>query len=155
MNLSRAGERLIQKHEGLELKAYRCPAGVLTIGYGHTGGDVREGMTITHAQAEELLRQDLAWATAAVNDALSRPFKGRHGTFPVTQSQFDAMVSLTYNIGRTAFLRSSVFRRHRAGDYGGAAEAFLMWRKAGGRTLRGLLRRRIDEAGLYCEEWWP
>ena len=71
------------------------------------------------------------------------------GGKPASQEQFDAMVCLTYNIGPAAFARSTVLRKHNAGDFPAAAKAFLMWNKAGGKVLRGLTRRREAEAALY------
>ncbi len=121
------------------LVPYVCPAGVLTIGWGHTGIDVRRGMVITEAQADALLQTDLD----RFEDAVAKAAPG------ATQAQFDAMVCLTYNIGIGAFLKSSVLRFHKAGDYRRAAEAFGMWIKGGGRVLPGLQRRRAREADLY------
>ena len=128
---------------GPALVAYRCPAGVLTIGWGSTRG-VTEGMTITFAEAEGRLRADVAEAEAAVNRLAPS----------ANEFEFSAMVSLTYNIGSAAFAKSTVLKRHRAGDAAGAAAAFGMWNKATGangklQELRGLTRRRAAEAALY------
>ena len=139
MNLSRTGLELIKSFEGLRTKAYRCPAGVWTIGYGSTGRHVREGQIITPERAEELLRGDLMRFEEAV----------RRYALPATQGQYDAMVGLAFNIGITAFARSTLVRRHRAGDHEGAADEFLKWNKAGGRVLPGLVRRRAAERRLY------
>jgi len=137
-----AGLELIRQNEGIRLNAYRDVVGVWTIGYGDTGPDVHEGMRITQAQADQMLADRLArefepgvWA--AIGDA------------PTTQSQFDAMVSLAYNIGVGVFGRSSVARMHRAGNYASAAAAFAWWNIAGGRVFPGLARRRAEEAALY------
>jgi len=130
---------LIKASEGLRLKAYKCPADVVTIGYGSTGPHVKMGMTITEAEAEALLRKDLSRFEAAVNRAAPN----------ATMGQFGAMVSLAFNIGIGAFGRSSVLSRHKAGDFAGAADAFEMWNKAGGRVLPGLVTRRAAEAALY------
>lgn len=139
MNLSRTGLELIKSFEGLRTKAYRCPAGVWTIGYGSTGRHVREGQIITPERAEELLRGDLMRFEEAV----------RRYALPATQGQYDAMVGLAFNIGITAFARSTLVRRHRAGDHEGAADEFLKWNKAGGRVRPGLVRRRAAERRLY------
>jgi len=133
------GLALIKEFEGLELKAYLCPAKVWTIGYGSTGPHVAPGMVITEAQADALLQKDLDRFEAAVAE----------DTPGATQNQFDAMVSLAFNIGIGAFEKSSVLRLHLAGDHRAAAEAFGMWVRGGGRVLPGLQRRRAKEADLY------
>lgn len=136
----------IKKHEALRLTAYLpTKDDVWTIGYGHTK-TARRGMVITEAQAEELLRQDLAW----VEDVIDRFVK-----VPLTQNQHDALGSLIFNIGGGAFSKSTVLRRLNAGDYKGAADAFLMWDKQRDRTtgkmntLRGLTRRRQEERAMF------
>lgn len=133
------GLALIKQFEGLRLQAYRCPADVPTIGYGSTGSHVRMGMTITEAEAERLLMEDLERFEKAVADAAPSS----------TDNQFSAMISLAFNIGIGAFQKSTVLRKHKAGDHKGAADAFSMWVKAGGRTLPGLVRRRAAESALY------
>lgn len=135
------GLALIKGFEGLRLAAYLCPAKVWTIGYGSTGSHVKPGMVISEAEADGLLRRDLDRFEQAVDNAAPG----------ASQAQFDAMVSLAFNIGVGAFLRSSVLRLHKAGDFRRAAEAFGMWNKAGGRVLPGLTRRRAAEAALYRE----
>lgn len=144
MKISRAGIDLVKKWEGCRLKAYRCSAGVLTIGYGHTSAagapKVVEGMIITQQTADDILVQDLVKYEAAVQKALTRS---------PTQNQFDAMVSLCFNIGPGAFAKSSLVRKFNAGDLAGAADAFLLWRKAGGKVLPGLEARRQDERKLF------
>lgn len=138
-SINAAGMNIIKQSEGLELKAYRCPANILTIGYGSTGPHVKEGMVITEAQAEELLRSDLRRFEDAVDRAAP----------DATDNQFSAMVSLAFNIGEGAFIGSSVLRKHKAGDRVGAAESFKLWNKGGGRVLPGLVKRRAAEAQLY------
>jgi lysozyme len=139
METSQRGIDLIKSFEGLRLKAYRDAVGILTIGYGHTGRDVTEGLVITEAQAEELLRNDLMRFEDAV----------RKHAGPATQNRFDAMVSLAFNVGVTAFANSTLARKHRAGDPVGAANEFQRWNRAGGRPLPGLTRRRQAERRLY------
>ncbi len=134
-----AGLALIKEFEGLRLTAYLCPAKVWTIGYGSTGAKVKPGQTITEAQAEALLLQDLDRFEDAV--ALAAP--------GATQNQFDAMVALAFNIGIGAFGKSTVLRKHRDGNHRAAAEAFGMWVKAKDKVLPGLQRRRAREADLY------
>jgi lysozyme len=137
--INKAGLDLIKQFEGLRLKAYKCPADVWTIGYGSTGSHVREGLVITEAQAEELLRSDLRRFEdfVAANCA------------PATDNQFSALVSFAFNVGEGALKDSTLRRMHLEGDYAGAAEQFKRWSKAGGRELPGLVRRRAAEAQLY------
>ncbi len=135
-----AGLAIIRKYEGLRLTAYLCPAKVWTIGYGSTGPHVKPGLTITEAAADALLRNDLARFEAAV----------ARGAPKSSQAQFDAMVSLAFNIGETAFLGSTLLRKHNAGDYGGARAEFARWNKSGGKVLAGLSNRRAAEAALYA-----
>jgi lysozyme len=134
----------MERWEGLRLDAYLCPAKVWTIGYGHTR-TAKPGMKITEADAKALLESDLGWATAAVN---------RLVRVPLNQNQFDALVSLVYNIGEGGFAGSTVLRRLNAGDYAGAARAFEMWNKitdSAGRKVvsRGLENRRASERLLF------
>ena len=133
------GLALLKRFEGLELKAYRCPAGVWTIGYGSTGPHVKPGMVITEAQADAQLQKDLD----RFEDAVAKAAPG------CTQDQFDAMVCLAYNIGIGAFLGSTLLKLHKAGEYRRAAEAFGSWIYANGKALPGLQRRRANEADLY------
>lgn len=136
---SASGRALITCYEGEKLKAYRCPAGIWTIGVGHTGPDVKPGMTITQARSQEILSEDLAKFEEAVNTLC-----------PVTtQDQFDALVSFAFNVGAEALKTSTLRRKHNDGDYAGAAAEFARWNKAGGRVLPGLTTRRAAEAALY------
>ena len=132
---------LIKEFEGCKLRAYRCPAGIWTIGYGATGAGIVQGLTWSQAQAEARLRDDLA----AFEGGVTRAIAGA-ATSP---AQFGAMVSLAFNIGIGAFSSSSVARLHREGDHKGAADAFLMWNKGGGQVLPGLVRRRLAERTRY------
>jgi lysozyme len=142
MKTNAAGVELICRNEGCELAAYKCPAGIWTIGFGDTGPHVKPGHVITREEAERRL-----------TDRLEREFEAgvlKHiGDAPTTENQFAAMVSLAYNIGIGGFRRSSVARHHINGDYEAAAEAFHMWNQGGGRVLPGLVRRRKEEAALY------
>lgn len=142
MKLSQDGIDLIKSSEGCRLKAYRCQAGILTIGYGHTGPDVFEGQEITQEEANTLLKLDLARFEAAVNKHCNT----------INQCQFDACVSLCYNIGPGAFAKSSVVRLHNEVKYGDAAQAFMLWNKAGGKVSRGLQARRAKESALYLKD---
>lgn len=131
---------LIKRWEGLRLHAYLCPAGIWTIGYGHTGADVHAGLTITEQEADALLRRDLLRFEAGVHQAVQ---------VPLTGGQFGALVSLAFNIGLAAFQRSTLLRRLNAGDYTGAQEQFHVWRRAAGEVLPGLVNRRAAEAALF------
>lgn len=146
MKTSDKGIELIKRHEGFRAKAYKCAAGVWTIGYGHTGGVV-SGATITERQGEAFLRADLATAERVVNANLPR----------LRQNQFDALVSLVFNVGSGNFERSTLLRKAKvnANDPSIAAE-FRKWNKArvnGVLTvLPGFTRRREDELKLYFEK---
>lgn len=148
MRVSRACVDLIQDMEGCELTAYLdrlADPPVWTIGYGHTGPDVYEGRTITKDEAGEILLSRLRDEFAP---GVERAIAGA----ATTQPQFDAMVSLAYNIGVGAFERSSVARHHRNGAHLAAADAFRLWNKAGGKVWNGLVRRREAERALYLSE---
>jgi lysozyme len=131
---------LIKKHEGLRLEAYLpTPNDVWTIGYGHTH-TTKQGMKITEKQAEALLRRDIAWAEKAVNNLV---------VVPLTQNQFDALVSFTFNVGEGAFGSSTLLRLLNSRDYEGAANQFPRWNKQKGKVLCGLTRRREEERKLF------
>jgi len=140
MKTSKAGIDLIKQFEGCRLKAYRCQAGVYTIGYGHTKG-VTAGMTITQQQAEDMLQQDLATYEKAVDGIGAK----------LTQGQFDAAVSLCYNIGTSAFTNSFLAKLIKA-DPQPRTElemAWGSWRMAGGKISNGLVARRAKEYAFY------
>ena len=141
MQINDAGLALIKRAEGLRLDSYRDAVGIATIGYGHTGPDVRIPMTITPGEAERLLHEDVARFENGVTNCLCG--------CPTNANQFSAMVSLAYNIGLGNFATSSVLKRHRCGQYQAAADAFLLFKKAGGKVLPGLLNRRVAERELY------
>ena len=141
MNISPKGANLIKEFEGMRLVGYLCPAGIPTVGLGHTGPEVKRGMKITEAQAWAYFHKDIQKFERGVLQSLAGA--------PANQSQFDAMVSLAYNIGLGAFGRSSVLRNHKAKRYTLAANSFLLWVKAGSKTLPGLVRRRQAEKRLY------
>lgn len=144
MRTGKAGLDLIKEFEGLELEAYRDAVGIWTIGYGHTAAagepKPKAGMKITEAEAGHILASDLGQYEAAVSKALK---------VSPNQNQFDAMVSLCFNIGPKAFTGSSVAKRFNAGNIQGAADAFLLWKKAGDKVLKGLIRRRETERQLF------
>lgn len=140
MNISDEGLALIKKFEGLRLEAYFDSVGVLTIGYGHTGQDVTEGMKIDEAVADALLRRDVASAEGCVNGCV---------TVEITQQEFDALVSFAFNLGCRTLKNSTLLRKLNASDYDGAALEFPKWCHAGGKELPGLVARREAEQALF------
>ncbi|EMX6369198.1 lysozyme [Enterobacter hormaechei] len=144
MQTSEKGIALIKQFEGCKLTAYQDSVGVWTIGYGWTqpvdGKPIRSGMTIKQETAERLLKTGLV----SYESDLSRLVK-----VGLTQGQFDALVSFTYNLGARSLSTSTLLRKLNAGDYTGAADEFLRWNKAGGKVLNGLTRRREAERALF------
>lgn len=139
---NKAGVDLIEQFEGCKLTTYLCPAGIKTVGFGHTGPDVKLGQTITREQADQLLFNDLRRFEQAVEKLC-----------PVTtDNQFAALVSFTFNLGEQSLKTSTLRRMHNEGDYAGAQGQFTRWVKAGGKTLPGLVKRRLAEAALYGKE---
>jgi lysozyme len=148
MQISKKGLDLIRSFEGYLRKlpdgsciAYRCPAGVWTLGWGCTEG-VKEGMRWTKAEAEEALRREIAKHEAAV---------ARLVTVDINQNQRDALISFSYNVGSSALSKSTLLKKLNRGDYAGAQAEFMKWNKAGGKQLRGLSIRRAKEAALFAE----
>lgn len=137
---------LVRRHEGLRLAPYFCPAGKLTVGYGHVilshEVDLRGG--VTEAEAERLLLRDLAWALFAARQV------GR----VLTDGQAAALASLVFNIGAQAWATSSIRGMVMAGDMAGAAGQFARWSKAGGRVLPGLVKRRAEERRVFESGSW-
>lgn len=144
MKISKAGLNLIKEFEGVRLTAYKCPAGVLTIGIGHTSAagppEVKPGMTITAQDAYDILNCDLDQYEDAVNKFVK---------VPLTQNQFDALVSFVYNVGVGAFQKSTLLKKLNAGQYDAIPAELMKWTKAGGKELPGLVRRRRAEASLW------
>lgn len=141
---SQKGRDLITHFEGERLRAYRCPAGVWTIGIGHTGPDVTPGKTISREESQALLTVDLAKFEAELRKLA-----------PVTtQGQFDALVSFAFNLGEGNLAKSTLLKKHNAGDHGGAAAEFGKWVHADGKRMEGLVRRRAAEARLYQGKEW-
>ena len=142
MNLSKRGLELIKRFEGLRLKAYHDIVGVLTIGYGHTGLDVAEDMIIDQPAAEALLVLDVGRFEKGVEKSVQ---------VPLTQGQFDALVSFAYNLGLGALRKSTLLKKLNAGDYAGASVEFERWNKAGGKVVLGLTVRRKLERQAFDE----
>lgn len=142
MKLSQRGIDLIKQFEGYSSKAYPDPAtggAPWTIGYGTTKG-VKPGMIITAEQAEKMLRDDVAKFESGVSSLV---------TAPTTQGQFDAMVSLAYNIGLGNFGKSTLLKKHNARCYTCAADQFRVWNRANGKVMNGLTKRRAAEREVY------
>lgn len=142
MKLSQRGIDLIKQFEGYSSKAYPDPAtggAPWTIGYGTTKG-VKPGMVITAQQAEKMLRDDVAKFESGVSSLI---------TAPTTQGQFDAMVSLAYNIGLGNFGKSTLLKKHNARCYTCAADQFRVWNRANGKVMNGLTKRRAAEREVY------
>lgn len=140
MQLSPNGVELIKHFEGCRLTAYKCPAGVWTIGYGSTGTHVYEGLSITEEYAEELLRDDLLRFESGVLSAV---------TVPINQDQYDALVSFSFNVGLGNLKSSTLLRKLNSRNYVGAENEFQRWNRAKGRVLSGLTRRRHAESRLF------
>ena len=141
MKISQKGIDLITQFEGCKLQTYLCPAGVLTIGYGHTGKDVHPGMEITHEEAENILFSDLVKYEKAIDQFVFRD---------LTQCQFDALVSFVFNIGVTAFVKSTLLKCVNVNpDDEKIGIEFMRWIRGGGKVLNGLVARREAETKLY------
>ena len=132
MEISQEGLSLIKKFEGCELEAYKCAAGVWTIGYGSTN-NVNEGMEISQERADMLLLEDVEVFEEAVNKLVE---------VPLEQNQFDALVSWTFNLGSTNLKNSTLLKVLNDKDYEGVPAQIKRWNKAGGKVLQGLVRRR-------------
>ena len=148
MKISKEGIALIKKFEGCELTAYKCAAGVWTIGYGHTK-DVKENDVITKEEADVLLEKELEEYTSYVNNAVTQP---------LNQNQIDSMVSWTYNLGPSNLKSSTALKLLNLAEYEGVPAQLKRWNKAtvnGERkVLDGLVRRREAEALMFEGKPW-
>ncbi|MDF0543322.1 lysozyme [Sphingobium sp. H39-3-25] len=136
-------EKLAKLRPDGKVEAYMpTPNDRPTIGYGTTGPDVKMGTVWTVQQAEARFTSDFSAFAEQVRAAI--------GAAPTTQGQFDAMVSLAYNIGETGFRESTLLRLHKEGKYGEAKAQFARWNKQAGVVLNGLTKRRAYEAGVYA-----
>lgn len=137
--MTQQGLDLIKKYEGLRLEAYKCPAGVWTIGYGHTKG-VYKGMSITKEEAEKLLQQDVSVFELQVINTVGK----------LSDCKIDALVSFAYNVGIAAFRNSTLCRKVKANsDDPAIRNEFMKWIYAGSKKLPGLVKRRAEEAEMY------
>ena len=144
MKCSQEGLELIKKFEGCKLKSYKCPAGVWTIGYGHTE-DVKEGDIVSPQEADKLLRADVFKFEEYVADNV---------TVKLTQNQFDALVTWTFNLGVGNLRNSTMLKKLNNADYTSVPFEMKRWNKAGGKTLDGLVRRRQAESLLFESKEW-
>ena len=144
MNISGEGISLIKKFEGCELESYQDSVGVWTIGYGHTK-DVKEGMTISKEQADNMLLNELDEYCEHVEKAVQ---------VNLDQCQFDALVSWTYNLGPTNLNKSSMLVEINNKNWDEVPHQIKRWNKAGGKVLQGLVRRREAEALLFQGKDW-
>lgn len=135
MKISKNGLNLIKKYEGCRLTAYKCPAGVWTIGWGHTK-NVTPGMRITQAQADAMLVQDMAKYEAKVDKYMN--------VYNFNQNQYDAMVSFAYNVGSIDKLTAKGTRSIQK-----ISDCITLYNKGGGKVLPGLVKRRADEKALF------
>ena len=144
---SSVGLNLIKGFEGKRTVSYDDGVGVWTIGYGTikypNGVQVKKGDTCTEQQAEDYLRNDLEKFETAVNKLVK---------VPLTQNQFDALASFIYNLGETNLANSTLLKKLNKRDYQGAADQFLVWNKAGGKVMKGLVRRREAERSLFLKK---
>ncbi len=150
MQMSAEGLALIRRFEGFRAVSYKCPAGVWTIGYGHTSRAgppaVAGGMTVSEAQAAKILAADVGQFAAGVAALVKRP---------LTDNQFAALVSFAYNVGLGNFKSSSVLAAVNAGDFAAVPRRLQLWVKGGGRVLAGLVARRAAEAALFMAAAGP
>jgi|TARA_R110000824_G_scaffold42498_6_gene125109 lysozyme len=145
MHTSDEGFELIKKFEGCELEAYKCAAGVWTIGYGHTK-DVQEGDRWTEEKADFMLWREL--------DDEYEHYVNSLVTVPMNQSQFDSLVSWTYNLGPNNLKKSSMLRVLNEGKYDEVPAQMKRWNKAKGKVLAGLTRRREAEGLMFEGKPW-
>ena len=143
MKLSYNGIQFLKQWEGFKKEAYKDTGGVWTIGYGTIKWKekpIEQGMTITEKEAELALEADLAWAQTAVNQLVR---------VSLTQNMFDALVSFVYNVGESAFSKSTLLKLLNQGNYTEAVKQFERWKFDNGKEVRGLLNRRESERALF------
>lgn len=139
LTISKRGLQFIRKWEALRLVAYKDGGGVWTVGYGHTE-NVYAGMTISEPQAESLLRTDVLVVEQALRQLV---------TVPLGQSEYDALSSFVFNVGREQFRTSTLLRMLNSMDYDGAADQLLRWVHDNGKEVQGLVNRRRDERLMF------
>lgn len=142
MKINEKGLEIIKTCEGCRLETYKDIIGINTIGFGHTGPEVKPGLVWTQEQADNQLRQDLVKFEEGVSDQLD---------VDVNENQFSALVSLAYNIGQGNFNSSGLLKQVNLSNFEEAARRFSLWSKAGGKVSEGLTKRRAMEAALFTE----
>jgi lysozyme len=145
MEISQHGINLIKEFEGFVPKAYICPAGKLSIGYGHVikGGEKFPSSGISESEAQELLESDLEWVYEAIIDNVKVELR---------QCEFDALCSFIYNLGGTNFKKSTLLKFINQSDFERAAGQFIKWVNVNGKPSEGLKRRRLAEKQLFISE---
>lgn len=143
--INAAGIAIIKKYEGFSAEVYKCPADVPTIGYGSTWDINGDAVTMDHPpvtrdQAEELLRREISHVEHAVSILIVED---------IDDNEYSSLCSFTYNVGSGNLQRSTLRMKLNRGDHDGAANEFWKWRRAGGRILAGLVRRRVSETALF------
>lgn len=146
MKISPKGLEFIKSFEELRLVAYKCPAGVLTIGYGHTGADVHEGQVISQETANLRLISDADDAEGAVERLVK---------VPLQQHEYDALVSFVFNVGVGNFASSTLLKLLNVGNRGAAASELPRWNKSNKKVLPGLTRRRLAEKAMFLDGVYP
>ena len=146
MNVSKAGILLIKHHEGVRNKPYRCPAGLWTVGVGHLIGDGKQlpdgyNKTFTDREIDEILKADLRRFELGLSKLLPN--------VPLKQNEFDALISFCFNLGLGCFQRSTIRQALLRGNKEAAMESLVKYCRAGGKILRGLQTRRLDEKALF------
>ena len=156
MKVSKKLIEMLKHHEGVRFRPYRCPAVLWTVGVGHVIDPAHIGVKLEDRKNLPIpAGWDRTLTVAEVDDILAKDLerfeRGVERLCPagLTQPRFDALVSFSFNVGLGNLQRSTLRMRHNRGDYTGAAEAFMMWTKAGGRELPGLVKRRRDERAVY------
>ena len=144
MNISQEGLSLIKKFEGCELEAYKCAAGVWTIGYGSTKG-VKEGDSINQEDADKLLMHEMKEYEGYINNMVE---------VNLEQNQFDSLVSWVFNLGPSNLKNSTLLKVLNSKDYQGVPAQIRRWNKANGKVLEGLERRRLAESLLFEGKEW-
>lgn len=140
--ISKFALALIKQWEGLRLKAYKDISGVLTIGYGHTGEDIKPNQTISLAEAEQLLLRDLAKFEEAIEQLVK---------VNLNDNQFAALVAFSFNIGLTAFKNSTLLKKLNNGNYDAVPIELMRWCHSRGKQCKGLINRRSAEIGLWVK----
>lgn len=141
MTPSQACAALIHEFEGCKLKAYQDPGGIWTIGWGHVGPEVHQGLIWTQDQADEAMQADMIHKGVGVTSLINGS--------PTTQNQFDALTDFAYNLGLGNLGSSTLLKMHRASQYAEVEQQFGRWIHQGSQVLEGLVKRRAAEAALY------